>query len=72
MPIYIHLANMIVDKKIIDTKYYGGCNQFRIDWDIDAGIYNQEDDELFGVARMNYDEFSIKNVAQALLNILER
>ena len=36
MPIYIHLANMIVDKKIVDKKYHGGCNQFRIDWDIDS------------------------------------
>ncbi len=71
MPIYIHLANMIVDKKIIDTKYYGGCNQFRIDWDIDAGIYNQEDDELFGVARMNADEFDIEKLIQGGLEYNE-
>ena len=71
MPIYIHLANMIVDKKIIDTKYYGGCNQFRIDWDIDAGIYNQEDDELFGVARMNADEFDIEKLIQGGLEYKE-
>ena len=71
MPIYIHLANMIVDKKIIDTKYDGGCNQFRIDWDIDAGIYNQEDDELFGVARMNADEFDIEKLIQGGLEYNE-
>jgi len=62
---------MIVDKKIIDTKYYGGCNQFRIDWDIDAGIYNQEDDELFGVARMNADEFDIEKLIQGGLEYNE-
>ncbi|MCO4819437.1 MAG: hypothetical protein KC517_07415 [Bacteroidetes bacterium] len=64
MPIYIDLANMIVDKKIVDKKYDGGCVQFRIDWDIDTGEYNQEDDELFGVARMNADEFDIEKLIQ--------
>jgi len=71
MPIYIHLANIVVDKKIIDKKYDGGCNQFRIDWDIDAGIYNQEDDELFGVARMNYDEFDIEKLIEGGLEYNE-
>jgi len=71
MPIYIHLANIVVDKKIIDKKYDGGCNQFRIDWDIDTGIYNQEDDELFGVARMNYDEFDIEKLIEGGLEYNE-
>ena len=71
MPIYIHLANIVVDKKIIDKKYDGGCNQFRIDWDIVTGIYNQEDDELFGVARMNYDEFDIEKLIQGGLEYNE-
>jgi len=71
MPIYIHLANIVVDKKIIDKKYDGGCNQFRIDWDIDTGIYNQEDDELFGVARMNYDELDIEKLIQGGLEYNE-
>ena len=71
MPIYVHLANMIVDKKIIDKKYDGGCNQFRIDWDIDNGEHNQEDDELFGVARMNADEFDIEKLIQGGLEYHE-
>ena len=37
---------MIVDKKIVDKKYDGGCVQFRIDWDIDTGEYNQFSDEI--------------------------
>ena len=71
MPIYIHLANIVVVKKIIDKKNDGGCNQFRIDWDIDAGIHNQEDDELFGVARMNYDEFDIEKLIEGGLEYNE-
>jgi len=59
MPIYIHLANLVFNKKIISEKYVGGCNQFRIDWDIDTNERNQEDDELFSISAMNADEFEI-------------
>lgn len=64
MPTFIHLANLILDKKIIDKKYHGGCNQFRIDWNINNCEYNQEDDELFSISAMNIDEFDIEKLLQ--------
>ena len=36
-----------------------------------AGEYNQEDDELFGVARMNADEFDIEKLIQGGLEYNE-
>jgi len=59
MPTFIHLANLIFEKKIIAEKYTGGCNQFRIDYNIDANEFNQEDDDLFSISAMNLNEFEI-------------
>ena len=42
MPIYIHLANLIIDKKAVSSKYNGGLAQFRLDYKIGQGSYNQE------------------------------
>ena len=59
MPTYIHLANLIIDKKAVISKYIGGLEQFRIDYKIGGENFNQEDDQLFSIARMNVDEFNI-------------
>lgn len=69
MPTYIHLANFVFDKAIIEKKYKGGCAQFRIDWGIEGENYHQEDDELFSIARMNIDELNIDNLTDAGLDV---
>ncbi len=62
MPIYLDLANLIFDKKQLDRKYAGGCDQFRIDWNMINSKVNQEDDELISLATMNMDEFEIEKL----------
>jgi len=62
MPVFLHLANLVFDKKIITHKYDGGCSQFKIDFEIEKSNVNQEDDELFLVAKMNMDEFDLSTL----------
>ena len=57
MPVYIHLANLILRKEAIAKRYPGGVSQFRIDFKIDEIETRQEDDELFLIAQMNTDDF---------------
>jgi len=64
MPVYLHLANLVFDKKKIEAKYKGGLNQFRTDFHIGESKVNQEDDELFLVGRMNASEFSIDELVE--------
>jgi hypothetical protein len=59
MPIYIHLSNLILDKQIIQAKYPGGIEQFRIDFETEADNNHQEDERLLSLATMNSDEFDI-------------
>ncbi len=59
MPIYLTLASLIIDKDAIEKKYKGGIKQFRDDYFKKQGDASQEDDEVFLIARMNYDEFDL-------------
>jgi len=59
MPVYIHLANLFVKKSSIESKYDGGIDQFRIDYSITEDNYNQEDDKIIAIARMNVSEFNL-------------
>ena len=54
MPVYLDLANLIFDKKLLDQKYRGGCAQFRIDWDTMNSEVNQEDDELISLVKIRF------------------
>ncbi len=63
MPVYIHLANLLVPKNTIEINYEGGIKQFKIDFNAGAE-YFQEDDELFCVAGMNEDEFNTELLQQ--------
>ena len=56
MPVYLHPANLIVNKKAIAERYKGGIEQFRKDF-AGENQYFTEDVELFSLARMNPDEF---------------
>jgi len=60
VPVYLHLANLIVDKEAVKKKYVGGIEQFRFDYITNGADNNQEDEELFAVARMNIDEFDLE------------
>ncbi|MCF8430165.1 MAG: hypothetical protein K9G64_08545 [Bacteroidia bacterium] len=62
MPIYLHLANLIVNKTAITNKYEGGLAQFSIDYPINENNYNQEDNELYAIARMKIDEFDLDDL----------
>jgi hypothetical protein len=62
MPVYLHLFNLVIDKKAVIRKYTGGIAQFRIDYDILLSEINQEDDELFSLGQMNADQFDIDSL----------
>lgn len=62
MPVYLDIFNLIVDKKAVTRKYFGGMNQFRIDYDIPLSKINREDDELFSLGQMNVDQFNIDHL----------
>ena len=62
MPVYLHIFNLIIDKKAIIKKYSGGIEQFRIDYEIPLSEINQEDDELFSLGQMNVDQFDIDSL----------
>ena len=62
MPIYIHPANLIIAKKSVETRYDGGIFQFRLDYINPTQQYNQEDNELFAIARMNVDELPVEEL----------
>ena len=55
MPVYIHLANLFIKKSAVENKYEGGIVKFREDFFISGDNYNQEDNELFSIAKMNTD-----------------
>ena len=57
MPVYLHLANLIIRKDAVAIRYPGGIDQFRIDYQMDEMETRQEDDELFLIAQMNTDDF---------------
>jgi hypothetical protein len=59
MPVYIHIANIIVEKTKIEEKYEGGIKQFKEDYCIGEETFHQEDDELFSIVRQNlyYHDF---------------
>jgi hypothetical protein len=62
MPVYLHIFNLIIDKKAVKQKYLGGIEQFRIDYEIPKSEINQEDDELFSLGQMNVDQFDIESL----------
>lgn len=62
MPVYLHIFNLVIDKKAINEKYAGGVEQFRIDYEISLSEINQEDDELFSLGQMNADQFDIDSL----------
>ncbi len=72
MPIYLHLANLILDKTAVKQKYTGGIEQFRVDYAIHEDDYNQEDHELFAIATMNVDEFDIERLIDSGLHFDEK
>jgi len=59
MPVFIHLANIIVEKATIKKKYQGGIKQFKIDYSFGEVKRHQEDDELFAIAFQNILDFEI-------------
>jgi len=63
MPVYIHLANLVISKSFIITDYKGGIEAFRklYFW---KDCNNQEDNELFSIAAMNPDELPIQELKE--------
>lgn len=54
MPIWIHLANLIVLKQAVEHKFPGGLEGFRAEYEIDdPENFQQEDGELFSISAMN-------------------
>ena len=71
MPIYIELANLIVDKESIKSKYIGGIEAFRDYYIVNGGEKNQEDNKLFSISRMNPDEFDLQHLIENGLSYVE-
>lgn len=59
MPIFIHLANLIIPKKVVEEKYPGGIQKFKEENNFVDENHNQEDDELFGISRKFIHEFDL-------------
>jgi hypothetical protein len=73
MPVYLHIFNLVIDKKAIIQKYSGGIEQFRIDYKIPLSEINQEDDELFSLGQMNADQFDIDSlISKGLIYDIDR
>ena len=64
MPVYLDLANLVFEKRLLDQKYTGGCDQFRLDWNTINSEANEEDDELISLASMNIDAFEIDKLIE--------
>lgn len=62
MPVYLDLTNIVFDKGLLERKYPGGCDQFRLDWNVIKNETHQEDDELISLGFMNFDEFQIEKL----------
>jgi len=57
MPLYLNLANLIVQKQNIESKYLDGLNAFLKDSNWGNIEFDSQDDELILFAAMNPDEF---------------
>lgn len=57
MPLYVNLANLIVQKQNIESKYPGGLSAFLKDSNWGNIEFDSQDDELVLFAAMNPDEF---------------
>ncbi|NEN24636.1 hypothetical protein G3O08_14105 [Cryomorpha ignava] len=64
MPVFIHLANLIIPKSIVEAKYPGGIKSFKAENDFDGENHNQQDDELFSISRKFIHEFDIGMLIQ--------
>lgn len=62
MPIYLHLASLVIAKSTIEEKYHGGTVQFKQDLAFGKCPRDQEDNELFSLAAMNCDEFDVQKL----------
>ena len=62
MPVYLTSACLILDKSMIEKKYRRGTEQFRNDYFNHQSKASQEDDELFLIAQMNFDEFDLEKL----------
>ena len=60
MPVFINIANIVVEKSTIARKYNGGIDQFKIDYSFGPEKRHQEDDKLFSIAFMGIDDSEIK------------
>lgn len=65
MPLYIHLANLVLQKSEIESKYKGGLSQFIKDSHWGKAEYDSQDDELLLFASMNSDEFDFEFLDKA-------
>lgn len=72
MPIAVDLNNLIIPKEVIRQKYFGGEAQFLKDYRInDPHTRNDQDDELFSLAAMNFNEFDIDHLTSNGLSFKE-
>lgn len=62
MAVYLHISNLIIHKKSLTEKYFGGIAQFKKDFGFSPSEINQEDGQLIELAQMNPDEFDIEKL----------
>jgi len=64
MPLFVRLSNLVLNKEILEEKYEGGLKQFKIDYSFGEYEYDQEDEELLCISKMNPDEHSLTMLIQ--------
>jgi len=60
MPIYLHLSNLVFDKRILEKKYPGGLKQFRLDTKFDRIERSEEDGLICSLPAMNVEDFDLE------------
>jgi hypothetical protein len=64
LPVYIHPATLVIDKRAINKKYNGGLNQFRDDYFMPKSERMQEDDELIAINALNPEDFDLEKLVE--------
>ena len=72
MPVFLNNFNLIFSKSILEKKYPGGCDKFRIEHQVENIPRCQEDDELFLLAFMNSFDIDLEFFEKKGLHIQDK
>lgn len=64
MPVYMHIFNLIINKKAILEKYSGGMETFKKNFQCAESEFFQEDNHLISLGRMDTEPFEIEKLVK--------